>query len=64
MTRQLQINEKSTYQHAIVTGGITKGNVTGYLTNLVAKVASNRGVPIVLFPTVAVAEAWFATRPR
>jgi hypothetical protein len=64
MAHQLQIIEKPTHLHAIVTGRNTKENVTGYLMRFAETVAKNRGVPIMLLPTVAEAEAWFAARPR
>src|SRR5688572_33419394 len=124
MPYQLQITEKPTYLHAVVTGKNTLENVTGYLKDLLREcearrcynvlieerlegrrletwdvyqiasdsstfargffktvayvdvnaagelmkfaetVANNRGVPMMLFPTVAEAKAWLATKSR
>jgi len=124
MSYQLQIIEKPTYLHAVVTGRNTIDNVTGYLKDLLREcearqcfnvlieeklegrrletwdvyqiasdnsalargffrtiayvdintggelmkfaetVANNRGVPMMLFSTVAEAETWLAARPR
>ena len=39
-------------------------NAGGELMKFAETVANNRGVPMMLFPTVAEAEAWLATKPR
>ena len=39
-------------------------NAAGELMKFAETVANNRGVPMMLFPTVAEAEAWLAARPR
>lgn len=39
-------------------------NAHGELMKFAETVANNRGVPMMLFPTVAEAEAWLATQPR
>ena len=39
-------------------------NARGELMKFAETVANNRGVPMMLFPTVAEAEAWLAARPR
>jgi hypothetical protein len=39
-------------------------NASGELMKFAETVANNRGVPMMLFRTVAEAEAWLATKPR
>ena len=39
-------------------------NAGGELMKFAETVANNRGVPMMLFPTVAEAEAWLAPKPR
>ncbi len=39
-------------------------NMGGELMKFAETVANNRGVPMMLFPTVAEAEAWLASKPR
>jgi len=39
-------------------------NAHGELMKFAETVANNRGVPMMLFPTVAEAEAWLAGKPR
>lgn len=39
-------------------------NARGELMKFAETVANNRGVPMMLFPTVAEAEAWLATKSR
>lgn len=39
-------------------------NAGGELMKFAETIANNRGVPMMLFPTVADAEAWLAAKPR